>query len=76
MDTTPREDLQIETSKQIQKTIMYGMKDMLINKKEFLDARMNGKMRDYYRILENPLGKGAYGEVRKVIFKAKGVNDK
>lgn len=26
---------------------------------------MNGKMRDYYRIIDEPLGKGAYGEVRK-----------
>ena len=37
---------------------------------------MNGKMRDYYRILEDPLGKGAYGEVRKCIFKSKGILDK
>jgi hypothetical protein len=37
---------------------------------------MNGKMRDYYRILSDVLGKGAYGEVRKAIFKANGVNDK
>ena len=37
---------------------------------------MNGKMRDYYRILEDSLGKGAYGEVRKCIYKEKGILDK
>lgn len=35
----------------------------------FLKARNNGKMRDYYKILANPLGIGAYGEVRKCYYK-------
>lgn len=39
------------------------------NPKLFMKARNNGKMRDYYRILANPLGKGAYGEVRKCYYK-------
>lgn len=39
------------------------------NPKLFLRARNNGKMRDNYKILANPLGQGAYGEVRKCIFK-------
>lgn len=26
-------------------------------------------MRDYYRILENPLGRGAFGEVHKCVYK-------
>ena len=33
----------------------------------YYQARCNGKMRDYYRILET-LGEGAYGEVRKCIY--------
>jgi len=33
----------------------------------YYQARCNGKMRDYYRILEI-LGEGAYGEVRKCIY--------
>jgi hypothetical protein len=37
--------------------------------KMYLNARHNGKMRNYYRILDPPLGKGAYGEVRKCIYK-------
>ena len=37
---------------------------------------MFGKMRDYYKILANPLGEGSFGEVRKVVFKERGVNDK
>ena len=36
---------------------------------KFLKSRNNGKMRDYYKILENPLGTGAYGEVRKCYWK-------
>jgi len=32
-------------------------------------ARHNGKMRDYYRILDPKLGTGAYGEVRKCVYK-------
>ena len=35
----------------------------------FLDARNNGKMRDYYKILANTLGVGAYGEVPKCYYK-------
>lgn len=34
-----------------------------------MKARNNGKMRDFYRILANPLGEGAYGEVRKCFYK-------
>lgn len=34
-----------------------------------MKARNNGKMRDFYRILANPLGQGAYGEVRKCFYK-------
>ena len=41
----------------------------------FLRARNNGKMRDYYKILANPLGIGAYGEVRKCFYKDD-INDK
>lgn len=37
--------------------------------KLFLAARNNGKMRDNYKILAKPLGIGAYGEVRKCIYK-------
>ena len=33
----------------------------------YYHARCNGKMRDYYRILES-LGEGAYGEVWKCIY--------
>lgn len=43
--------------------------DRLYAHKPYLKARHNGKMRDYYRILDPPLGSGAYGEVRKCIFK-------
>ena len=39
------------------------------NEKLFLMARNNGKMRDNYKILANPLGIGAYGEVRKCLYK-------
>jgi len=39
-------------------------------KDNHLRARHNGKMRDYYRI-EEKIGEGAYGEVRKCIFKDK-----
>ncbi len=35
----------------------------------YLNARNNGKMRDYYRICENPLGTGAFGEVRKCVYR-------
>ena len=35
----------------------------------FERARAEGKMRDFYRILDPPLGSGAYGEVRKCVFK-------
>lgn len=34
----------------------------------YINARFNGKMRDYYRILEK-LGQGTFGEVRKCIYK-------
>ena len=37
--------------------------------KMHVHARHNGKMRNYYRILDPPLGKGAYAEVRKCIYK-------
>jgi len=40
-----------------------------LSKKMYLKARHNGKMRDYYRILDPPLGTGAYGEVRRCVFK-------
>ena len=46
-----------------------GIQDLLYRKKPWLKARNNGKMRDYYRILDPALGKGAYGEVRKCIYK-------
>jgi calcium-dependent protein kinase len=35
----------------------------------FILAKNNGRMRDFYRILDPPLGAGAYGEVRKCVFK-------
>ena len=41
------------------------IRSQIENFKEALRARMNGKMRDHYRIVDEPLGKGAYGEVRK-----------
>ena len=50
--------------------------DSLPDELSHLRLRMNVKMRDYYRILANPIGHGAYGEVRKVIYKECGVNDK
>lgn len=48
------------------------------NPQLFLRVRNNGKMRDNYKILANPLGQGAYGEVRKCIFKdgKDGIRDK
>jgi calcium-dependent protein kinase len=46
-----------------------GIMLKLYEMKPHLRARHNGKMRDYYRILDPPLGSGAYGEVRKCIFK-------
>ena len=36
----------------------------------YLDGRHNGKMRDYYRILDC-LGAGAFGEVRKCVYREK-----
>ena len=36
----------------------------------FLDGRHNGKMRDYYRILDQ-IGAGAFGEVRKCVYREK-----
>lgn len=41
----------------------------------FIKNRNNGKMRDYYKILADPLGIGAYGDVRKCYYKRK-INDK
>ena len=37
--------------------------------KMHIHARHNGKMRNYYRILDPPLGQGAFAEVRKCIYK-------
>jgi hypothetical protein len=31
----------------------------------YLSAKNNGKMRDFYRVMDPALGTGAYGEVRK-----------
>lgn len=45
------------------------MEQFVYRNKPWLKARNNGKMRDYYRILDPELGKGAYGEVRKCIYK-------
>lgn len=39
----------------------------------YLDGRHNGKMRDYYRILDC-LGAGAFGEVRKCVYREKSDN--
>ena len=32
---------------------------------ELQKSKHEGRMRDHYRIIDEPLGKGAYGEVRK-----------
>ena len=53
----------------IKAKIKDNLMDRLYSKMPYLRARHNGKMRDYYRILDPPLGAGAYGEVRKCIFK-------
>ena len=45
------------------------MEQFVYVNRPWLRARNNGKMRDYYRILDPELGKGAYGEVRKCIYK-------
>lgn len=36
-----------------------------MKKVSYLSAKNNGKMRDFYRVLDPALGTGAYGEVRK-----------
>jgi len=46
-----------------------NIKHNYLSKKLYLKARNNGKMRDFYRILDPPLGTGAYGEVRKCVYK-------
>lgn len=64
-----------EIKKQTQNMLEIKLKlklDLMVKlylKMPHLKARHNGKMRDYYRILDPPLGSGAYGEVRKCIFK-------
>merc|ERR1712166_1572177 len=45
--------------------------EKLTSKENFKYARCHGKMRDYYRILDPPLGEGAYGETWKVCWKDK-----
>jgi hypothetical protein len=40
-----------------------------IRSKFFVKGRHNGKMRNYYRILDPELGQGAYGKVYKCIYK-------
>ena len=37
--------------------------------RDFQRAKNPEKMRDFYRILDPPMGTGAYGEVRKCVFK-------
>ena len=34
----------------------------------YLASRMNGKMRDYYRIIDDPVGEGAFAQVYKCIW--------
>ena len=44
------------------------------SKENFLKARCwDGKMRELYRILDPKLGEGAYGEVRKCVYKDKSI---
>ena len=53
----------------IGKLLSANIKHNYLSKKLYLKARHNGKMRDYYRILDPPLGTGAYGEVRRCVYK-------
>lgn len=61
------EDKQIE---EIDEEKMREKEEMIRKERAYLLGRHNGKMRDYYRIADC-LGAGAFGEVRKCVYREK-----